>query len=433
MARLLLGLGVLLCAGCGTSGIRIINCNNNKVEIFEDSPAPVTCGDITSTADVIWRLKNGLMIGVCKADGTCSPGAALYNDYRLSRSPQSTESQLTLVPDYRRHAGRTVTCQDTVSGSTASCTLVIRRHSELSECHVTTNPVDGTVSGSCRVQQAFSSDNIYTCTWTRNDGRTFGGFENNRVRARCSFINAPLKRENGVYTYTIVVFPPPVVAFSKTIRKVSDPNKLIAVQRSDSTRKLSDYTKWIISGVITAIIVALLIVVNYFITSRHKYTGLWYNKNWFKQNYPQTSLGDHSGDTAVDQSTGFSDLVSAYDLTSRQEDRGNPGTGLRRKAQLVARELQLHLDLTSPSDNHGNQDIQVRNTVEDGAITHLTDVNVYENLQTASDQTYDTARAPEEDHQYADLKVKARGKVKVTKTGLPYGEERDSTVYNNVL
>lgn len=50
----------------------------------------------------------------------------------------------------------------------------------------------------------------------------------------------------------------------------------------------------------------------------------------------------------------------------------------------MARELQLHLDLTSPSDNHGNQDIQVRNTVEDGAITHLTDVNVYENLQIPS-------------------------------------------------
>ncbi|XP_025102395.1 uncharacterized protein LOC112568987 isoform X2 [Pomacea canaliculata] len=435
MAGLLLGLGVLLCAGCGTSGIRIINCNNNKVEIFEDSPAPVTCGDITSTADVVWRLKNGLIIGECKADGTCSPGAALYNDYRLTRSPQSTESQLTLVPDYRRHAGVTVTCQDRGGSSTASCTLVIRRHSELSECHVTTNPVDWTVSGSCRVQQAFSSDNNYSCSWRLNDGRTFGGFENNRVRVRCSFINAPLPRENGVYTYTIAVFPPPVVAFSKTIRK--DPNKLIAVQRSDSTRKLSDYTKWIISGVITAIIIALLIVVNYFITSRHKYTlpGLWYNKNWFKRNYPQTSLGEHSGETctAVDQSTGLSDPVSAYDLTSRQEDSGHTGTGLRRKAHLVARELQLHLDLTSPSDNHGNQDIQVRNTVEDGAATHLTDVNVYENLQTLSDQTYDTALAPEEDHQYADLKVKARGKVKVTQRGVPDGEDRDSTVYNNVL
>ncbi|XP_025102377.1 uncharacterized protein LOC112568979 isoform X2 [Pomacea canaliculata] len=197
---------VLLCGAYGALGLRIINCNNDKVEIFEDSPAPVTCGDITSTADVVWRRGDGGNIGECRADGiegSCTKN--LFNDYRLSRSPQSTESQLTLVPDYRRHAGVTVTCLDRGSYSTASCTLVIRRHSVLSECHVTTNPVDWTVSGSCRVQQAFSSDNIYTCTWTRNTG-TFGGFD--ASRELCSFTQA-LPQAGGLYTYSISVSPPP--------------------------------------------------------------------------------------------------------------------------------------------------------------------------------------------------------------------------------
>ncbi|XP_025102376.1 uncharacterized protein LOC112568979 isoform X1 [Pomacea canaliculata] len=198
---------VLLCGAYGALGLRIINCNNDKVEIFEDSPAPVTCGDITSTADVVWRRGDGGNIGECRADGiegSCTKN--LFNDYRLSRSPQSTESQLTLVPDYRRHAGVTVTCLDRGSYSTASCTLVIRRHSVLSECHVTTNPVDWTVSGSCRVQQAFSSDNIYTCTWTRNTGQTFGGFD--ASRELCSFTQA-LPQAGGLYTYSISVSPPP--------------------------------------------------------------------------------------------------------------------------------------------------------------------------------------------------------------------------------
>ncbi|XP_025102364.1 uncharacterized protein LOC112568971 isoform X7 [Pomacea canaliculata] len=199
-----------------TLGTKIINCNNNKVEIFEDSPAPVTCGDISSTGDVEWRRGDGVSIGECKADGSCF--TALYNDYRLSRSAQSTESQLTLVPDYRRHAGVTVTCHDRMGASTASCTLVIKRHSELSECHVTTNPVDWTVSGSCRVQQAFSSDNIYTCTWTRNTGQqTFGGFD--ASRELCSFTQA-LPQAGGLYTYSISVSPPATTAFSQQLTLV---------------------------------------------------------------------------------------------------------------------------------------------------------------------------------------------------------------------
>ncbi|XP_025102380.1 uncharacterized protein LOC112568980 isoform X2 [Pomacea canaliculata] len=207
---------VLLCGVYTTLGVRIINCSNNKVEIFEDSPAPVTCGEITSTsADVRWLRGDGVNIGECNAGGTCINN--LYNDYSLNRSPQSTESQLTLVPDYRRHAGLTVTCLEIGSLSTASCTLVIRRHPELSECHVTTNPVDWTVSGSCRVQQAFSSDNIYTCTWTRNDGQTFGGLD--ASRELCSFTQA-LPQAGGLYTYSISVSPPATTNFSQQLTLV---------------------------------------------------------------------------------------------------------------------------------------------------------------------------------------------------------------------
>ncbi|XP_025102416.1 uncharacterized protein LOC112569000 [Pomacea canaliculata] len=254
----------VLWAVCGSLGVRIINCNNNQVEIFEDSPAPVTCGDITSTADVVWLPGDGGNIGECKADGSCSPGTALFTDFTLSRSPQSTESQLTLVPDYRRHAGVTVTCLDRGSGSTASCTLVIRRHSELSECHVTTNPVDWTVSGSCRVQQAFSSDDIYSCSWKMNDGQqTFGGFDNNREM--CSFTNKPLPPEKGVYTFTIVVFPPPTTAFSQTVTtgSVFTPVTLSTtpnVTGADHSHEPPGSLVWIIVGVVTAVAVVVILI-----------------------------------------------------------------------------------------------------------------------------------------------------------------------------
>lgn len=115
-------------------GVMIYNCNNNKVEIFEDTPAPVTRGDISRTDHVVWK-KDGVSIHECDPGDTCDS----LHDYIVSRSPQSNESCLTLVPDYRRHAGVTVTCHvsrvtchDQRSLSTASCTIVIKRKATFS-------------------------------------------------------------------------------------------------------------------------------------------------------------------------------------------------------------------------------------------------------------------------------------------------------------
>ncbi|XP_025102444.1 uncharacterized protein LOC112569019 [Pomacea canaliculata] len=114
---------VLVCGICQVFGVRIIGCINDKIEILEDSPSPVTCEDIDDISDAVWRQGEGLIVGVCSADGICSNNVP--NDFRLSRSPMSTKSQLTLVPGYRRHAGVTVTCQDQELYSFTTCTIVI--------------------------------------------------------------------------------------------------------------------------------------------------------------------------------------------------------------------------------------------------------------------------------------------------------------------
>lgn len=78
-------------------GVRIYNCNNNKVEMFEDTPAPATRGDISRTDHVVWK-KDGVNIQECDRGDTCESDS--LHDYIVSRSPQSNESCLTLVTDY---------------------------------------------------------------------------------------------------------------------------------------------------------------------------------------------------------------------------------------------------------------------------------------------------------------------------------------------
>ncbi|XP_025102382.1 uncharacterized protein LOC112568981 isoform X2 [Pomacea canaliculata] len=527
-----LSLLFLLCGVCGTQGIRIINCNNNKVEIFEDSPAPVTCGDITSTASVVyWRRGDGVYIGECKADGTCTSN--LYNDYRLSRSPMSTESQLTLVPDYRRHAGVTVTCEDRATGSTASCTLVIRRHYVLSECHVTTNPVDWTVSGSCRVQQAFSSDNNYTCTWTRNDGQTFGEFD--ASRELCSFIQA-LPQAGGLYTYSISVSPPATTAFSQQLTLVGpgdvtttcphwvvrggdlsctcqttntasppatvrwegrDSEKLVKtnVQREDNGTQFTCHVTW--SGRVYTSITYTLIVEyvegpsdvviseihlpgsngSNFVTLLCSTTGAVYPGVTFTwspgvcQNETHTARSStctvsldakndrrsvtctaiNSIDSRISVSTsvtlwinvsGNVSVVSTKDSLSPTSDSLASSSAVigriigsvvavfviavigillvifirrrrrhsEKEAAQYARESHeepgLYAHFTPPADNHGYEDLIVRNTTEDSATTQVSAAIMYENTQRLADQTYDTPCPPYEDHQYTDLQVK---------------------------
>lgn len=111
--------------------------------------------------------------------------------------------------------------------------------------------------------------------------------------------------------------------------------------------------------------------------------GLWYSKNWFKRNYPQTNLGEHSGDTAVDQSTGLSDPVSTFDSTSRQEDSGHPGTGLRRKGNNTS----LNMVICPTGDlTLGNTDMEIHFECNFAADTHYTDYTYMVNLHTIKHQ-----------------------------------------------
>ncbi|PVD27529.1 hypothetical protein C0Q70_12691 [Pomacea canaliculata] len=77
----------------------------------------------------------------------------------------------------------------------------------------------------------------------------------------------------------------------------------------------------------------------------------------------------------------------------------------------------LYAHFTPPADNHGYEDLIVRNTTEDSATTQVSAAIMYENTQRLADQTYDTPCPPCEDHQYTDLKVKTTQLVEEGRKG----------------
>ncbi|XP_025102397.1 uncharacterized protein LOC112568989 isoform X1 [Pomacea canaliculata] len=202
-------LSVLLLTLCSVQGIVINNCHNNNLEIFEDTPVAVTCGDFNSNVDVTWQA-NSSDIGVCTSDGRCTA----RTDYKLSRQPKSTESHLTIVSNYRAHAGLIVSCLESRTGFTVSCTIVIKRHSVLTGCHVNFNNVTGLVSGSCGVQEAYSSDDKYSCIWTVNS-KVIPTLYLKKPFYNCSFTQPG--QGTGFYNYTILVNPPSTTGFSQSL------------------------------------------------------------------------------------------------------------------------------------------------------------------------------------------------------------------------
>ncbi|XP_025102386.1 uncharacterized protein LOC112568982 isoform X2 [Pomacea canaliculata] len=440
--------------------VRIINCTNTELQIFEDSPAPVTCGDITSAdLDVVWRRSDGVSIGECSAAGTCRDD--LYNDYRLSRSPMSTESQLTLVPDYRRHARLTVTCQEKARSSTDSCTLVIKRHSVLSECHVTTNPVDWTVSGSCRVQQAFSSDNIYTCTWTRNDGQTLGGFD--ASRELCSFTQA-LPQAGGLYTYSISVSPPATTAFSQqltldtvepgdvtttcphsvvrggdlsctcqttntasppaTVRwEGRDSEKLVKtnVQREDNGTQFTCHVTWA-GRVYTSINYTLLVASTENVSDVPGTTNV--------SSSAPAVIGPIIGVIVVMVVIAIIAIFLFIYIRQRKQKLNKipqETAECQTENDDVIKEPPLYTHLTPPVDNQDYEDLHVRGRTEDATTRTLSAINVYQNTLRLAENTYDTTSTPSEEHHYTELQVKATPGV--TPRDLSNREEEDGNVY----
>ncbi|XP_025100005.1 uncharacterized protein LOC112567526 [Pomacea canaliculata] len=101
-----------------------------------------------------------------------------------------------------------------------SC-VEVHCHSVISECQVTTDTVNWTVSGSCRVQEAFSSDNVYSCSWTLSD-QISGSLSEDRER--CLFTQQ-LPKVVDKYTYNVSVFPPATSESPQTI-EIASPGDL---------------------------------------------------------------------------------------------------------------------------------------------------------------------------------------------------------------
>ncbi|XP_025102398.1 uncharacterized protein LOC112568989 isoform X2 [Pomacea canaliculata] len=260
-------LSVLLLTLCSVQGIVINNCHNNNLEIFEDTPVAVTCGDFNSNVDVTWQA-NSSDIGVCTSDGRCTA----RTDYKLSRQPKSTESHLTIVSNYRAHAGLIVSCLESRTGFTVSCTIVIKRHSVLTGCHVNFNNVTGLVSGSCGVQEAYSSDDKYSCIWTVNS-KVIPTLYLKKPFYNCSFTQPG--QGTGFYNYTILVNPPSTTGFSQSLVIGTHDGSTVS-QEGDAWSLLTSTTEMIIIGGAAAgvaVIIFLLLIIYFVRRKKQSHEG----------------------------------------------------------------------------------------------------------------------------------------------------------------
>ncbi|XP_025101112.1 uncharacterized protein LOC112568169 [Pomacea canaliculata] len=216
--------------------VEISNCTSSKVVVFEDAPEAITCQNIPRNSGNVWlRSKDGgteEVLGNCSSEGICFSKNS--NRFKITRDNQSTDSQLLILKRFREVAGDQITCEDTLQKTRHTCRLLIRHHPVLSHCNINSTCVNRNVSGSCFINNMFSSDNLHECVWTlknmNNNSRVnrkagdFGySWDNDNTacndkcyRGKCS-LEWQLPQEKGNYIITVTVIGSTKTAFSQVI------------------------------------------------------------------------------------------------------------------------------------------------------------------------------------------------------------------------
>ncbi|XP_025081685.1 uncharacterized protein LOC112556680 isoform X1 [Pomacea canaliculata] len=210
----------------GSHGFPIRGCHNETIFVFEDSPATFTCTNIPRNAEVRWSLGGSYVeIGVCYKNGSCQvhyPNQV----HNFSRSASLTESHMTIWRDHRNYKNQSLLCHDgTRLQPDSECHLIIKSHPKLENCSITS---DGfTVTGICRVTNAYSSDGTYRCIWKQNNIQQNVSYAETTELSNqtgreylenwtCSF-SQPLPRDEGIYNYTISADTFQIQGYSSTI------------------------------------------------------------------------------------------------------------------------------------------------------------------------------------------------------------------------
>ncbi|KAK7106434.1 uncharacterized protein [Littorina saxatilis] len=203
----------------------ITECPLGGVMLREDRyPAILTCQGFSDTDTVTWSVK---------AKGTldknlisCRPNQSFsYNsserDLLVGRT--GNVSQLYILNEYRLRAGRASIQCSIGTGNTMPCDVEAVNPASMtsSDCQLVMRNDDWTVLGNCSFVGAYSTQDIYTCSWHQQGAgqpsvETAGGINKTKIvknqaeyyNGMCSFTSS-LPTVEGDYSYTVDFFPGP--------------------------------------------------------------------------------------------------------------------------------------------------------------------------------------------------------------------------------
>ncbi|KAK7469711.1 hypothetical protein BaRGS_00036293 [Batillaria attramentaria] len=158
-------------------------------------------------------------LGTCSStDEVCSSSDT--NSYGLTRlnSNQADESYLTILNNHREMFSETSVKCKASSGDFAACIISVIHPATLSQCSIHSD--NTTLTGSCRVDKAFSSNGNYSCQWGilyPNTNSTimmpsvlivtnYSDSGKQYYQGVCSF-SYPLPQWNGAYSLFFSMFP----------------------------------------------------------------------------------------------------------------------------------------------------------------------------------------------------------------------------------
>ncbi|XP_070183654.1 uncharacterized protein, partial [Littorina saxatilis] len=156
--------------------VRIKECSSGSVTQDENhTPAYLTCDGFTPNDTITWRVNNkntspATSITCPPQNTTCGSADEVLFVTRTAR-----ESRLRISGNYRLREGENgimCTAENQTATQTVACTFNVVAEARLSNCQVTLNAADWTVSGRCRFEGAYSSTGIFTCTWHQDQPDT---------------------------------------------------------------------------------------------------------------------------------------------------------------------------------------------------------------------------------------------------------------------
>ncbi|XP_070184706.1 uncharacterized protein [Littorina saxatilis] len=245
--------------GQDAGNVEIENCNASFIDIRENANNTIKCKGFNERDIIVWTFKRNNE-NIPKAVATCYPisNCTVHqpDHFAVERSP----SHSTLF--YQQHdrevdIAAKITCfsQFQESKRSKACEVNVINPAKLSRCAVEEDRVSGTVTGSCRFENAYSFKRQFTCTWYQEqveESRQFTGTISRTIgsedRGRCTFSSTDMVWVPGTSTYSILFYPGPekvTVNISNINTNITQPT--LGTTPATSSTEVSPPTKNVVS------------------------------------------------------------------------------------------------------------------------------------------------------------------------------------------